>query len=272
MKPSKIVSFTFRFLLLSACLHIVISCKGEASNSNQKEDTNSVQEVVSIPDLEKVSNSTKEETSIPAKEEVSNSVQEAVISSAKGIAHFESGLKAADANNMPLAYKEFLLAAKAGHVYAQYNVGLMYEQGLGITKNVKEAVYWYNESAMQGNSAAQFNLGVCFENGIGTAVDFEKANKWYREASVQGDGLAVGNLGMLYIRGQGVKVNKVAGIALLLISTTMDTSPENQARNNISKTSGLTAAMVTEAQALSDEMSEYSNILVPLDNYLRVSE
>ena len=236
MKPLKIVPFTFRILLLSASLHVMISCKGEASS--------------------------------PAKEEVSNSVKEEASDSAKGVAHFEAGLKAADVNNMPLAFKEFLAAAKAGHVFAQFNVGLMYEQGLGINKNVEEAFFWYNKSAMQGNSFAQFNLGVCFENGIGTNVDFDKANAWYRKASVQGDGLAVGNLGMLYIRGDGVKENKVAGVALLLISINMDTSPENQAKNNISKTSGLTAAIVTEAQTLSEEMSKAKNMLEPLDNYL----
>lgn len=236
----KIVPFTCRILLLSVCLHVIISCKGEASSTAQ------------------------EEVASPAQEETTNV--------AKGIAYFESGLKAANENNMPLAYNEFLAGAKEGHMFAQYNVGLMYEQGLGISKNAKEAVYWYNQSAKQGNSAAQFNLGVCYENGLGTTVDFEKANAWYRKASVQGDGLAVGNLGMLYIRGQGVKENKVAGMALLLVSAAMDASPENQARNNISTTSGLTAAMVTEAQTLSDEMMETNNILVPLDNYLKASK
>ncbi|AUS07168.1 tetratricopeptide repeat protein [Pseudotamlana carrageenivorans] len=136
---------------------------------------------------------------------------------------------------------------------------MMYEQGLGFDKN-----------AEQGNSAAQFNLGVCYENGIGTAKDFSKANKWYRKASEQGDGLAIGNLDMLYIRGQGVKVNKVAGIALLLMSSMMDTSPQNQARKNISSTQGLTPEMVSEAQALSAEMNETNNILEPLDNYLNI--
>ncbi|PWI29327.1 sel1 repeat family protein [Flavobacteriaceae bacterium LYZ1037] len=221
----------------------MVSCKGEASSTAQD---------------------TPKQEAVPPQEKATNA--------AKGIAYFESGLKAAEENNMPLAYNEFLAGAKEGHMFAQYNVGLMYEQGLGISKNAKEAVYWYNQSAKQGNSAAQFNLGVCYENGLGTSVDFEKANLWYRKASVQGDGLAVGNLGMLYIRGQGVKINKVAGIALLLVSATIDTSPENQARNNISTTGGLTAAMVTEAQALSNKMSESNNILVPLDAYLKTSE
>lgn len=255
MKPLKKVRFTFRIVLLSACLLVMISCKGQ----------------VNSPPQEKVSPA-QEEITTPVQEEISHAAPENGANSAKGIAHFEAALKAAEVNNMPLTYKEFLAAANEGHVFAQYNVGLMYEQGLGTTKNPKEAVYWYNESALQGNSAAQFNLGVCFENGIGRSVDFHKANEWYRKASVQGDGLAVGNLGMLYIRGQGVKENKVAGVALLLMSTMMDTSPENQARNNISRTSGLTSAMVTAAQALSDQMSQSTNMLVPLDDYLKISE
>jgi TPR repeat protein len=185
-----------------------------------------------------------------------------------GIAHFEAGLKALEANNMPQAFQEFLGAAKEGHSDSQFNVALMYEQGLGVSKNEKEAFFWYGKSASQGNSGAQFNLGVLYENGIGTTIDFAKANEWYRKASEQGDGLAIGNLGMLYIRGQGVQENKVAGMALLLTSAFMDTSPENHARNNITATRGLTTAMFMEAQALSDEMSLAENVLVPLDIYL----
>jgi len=189
-------------------------------------------------------------------------------SQTNGIAHFEAGLNAVDANNMPQAFQEFLAAAKEGHSDSQYNVALMYEQGLGVSKNEKEALSWYEKSASQGNSAAQFNLGVLYENGVGTPIDFAKANEWYRKASAQGDGLAVGNLGMLYIRGQGVPENKIAGMALLLTSVAMDNSPENHARNNITATRGLTTAMFMEAQALSDEMSLADNVLVPLDNYL----
>lgn len=189
-----------------------------------------------------------------------------------GIALFESGLKAADANNMPLAFKNFLAASKEGHDYAQFNLAIMYEQGLGVIKNEKEAFYWYDKSALQGNSAAQFNLAVCYENGLGTKVDFMKANEWYRKASVQGDGLAIGNLGMLYIRGQGVQENKVAGVALLLVSTSIDNSPENQAKNNISATRGLTTEMITEAQTLSTEMGNATNLLLPLDQYLERSQ
>ena len=184
-------------------------------------------------------------------------------------ANFKAGVAAIDANNMPLAYKKFLVAAKEGHADSQFNLGVMYEQGIGTTKNEKEAVIWYTKAAEQGNSGAQFNLGVLYENGLGTPIDYAKANKWYRKASLQHDGLAIGNLGMLYIRAQGVKENKIAGVALLLLSSTIDQSPENNARKNITATRGLTTAMVTEAQTLSDKMNTAPNMLVILDQYLK---
>ncbi|MGQ7944632.1 tetratricopeptide repeat protein [Flavobacterium sp. WC2509] len=183
--------------------------------------------------------------------------------------NFKAGIVAVDANNMPLAYKEFLTAAKTGHADSQFNVAVMYEKGIGVSKNEREAVVWYSKAAEQGNAAAQFNLGVLYENGKGTTVDFAKANKWYRKASVQGDGLAIGNLGMLYIRAQGVKENKVAGVALLLLSAKVDQSPENNARKNITGTRGLTTNMISEAQTLSDKMGNAKNLLVPLDQYLK---
>ncbi len=187
-------------------------------------------------------------------------------------AHFDAGIAAYAANNLPLAYKEFLAAAKEGHADSQFNVALMYEQGIGVGKDENEAVAWYAKSAAQGNSAAQFNLGVLYENGRGTAIDYAKANEWYRKASVQGDALAIGNLGMLYVRGQGVKENKIAGVALLLVSAALDSSPENHARQNITATRGLTVEMITAAQTLADELTGAPNLLLPLDEYLKESE
>lgn len=184
--------------------------------------------------------------------------------------NFNEGVAAYEANNLPLAYQKFLLGAKEGHVNSQFNLALMYENGIGVKKNEKEALAWYTKASTAGNSAAQYNLGVLYENGRGTPVNFANANKWYRKAAVQNDGLAIGNLGMLYIRGDGVKINKTAGVALLLLSMQVDQSPENTAKQNITKTSGLTKNMITDAQALSDKMFKAGkNMLVPLDQFLK---
>jgi TPR repeat protein len=192
--------------------------------------------------------------------------------SGSAIAGFDEGIAAYQANNLPLAYKEFRAAAETGHVDSQFNLALMYENGIGIDKDEKEAIVWYRKAAEQGSAFAQYNLAVLYENGRGAAVDFAQANEWYRKASVQGDPLAIGNLGMLYVRGQGVKENTVAGVALLLLSATMDSSPGNNAKQNIASIRGLTPDMIETAQALYTEMGSAENVLVPFDQYLKKTE
>ena len=68
---------------------------------------------------------------------------------------------------------------------------------------------------------------------------------------------------MLYLRGQGVTEDKVAGLALLLLSAKMDNSPENHARQNIMLTRGLTTDMIIAAQNLGLELEKDENLLVP---------
>ena len=187
-------------------------------------------------------------------------------------ANFEAGIAAYHANDLPLAYKSFLAAAKEGHVNSQFNVALMYEQGIGVGKDETEAVVWYGKAASQGSVAAQFNLGVLYENGRGTKIDFVRANEWYRKASAQGDASAIGNLGMLYLRAQGVKENKVVGVALLLVSAGRDPSPENHAKQNLAGIRGLNSETAIAARALSEKLSRAKNLLIPLDHYLLESE
>jgi uncharacterized protein len=186
-------------------------------------------------------------------------------------ADFDAGVAAYNANDLPLAFKDFFAAAEQGHADSQYNVALVYEKGLGVDKDEAEAVIWYAKSAAQGNAAAQFNLGVLYENGRGTPVDFAQAREWYRRASSQRDALAIGNLGELYVRGQGVQENKIAGVALLLLSATLDSTSDNNAKQNLAATRGLSADMITAAQGLVEKFKQADDILVPLDKYLKES-
>ena len=41
--------------------------------------------------------------------------------------------------------------------------------------------------AEQGNAAAQYNLGVMYDNGEGVPQDYAEAAKWYRLAAEQGE-------------------------------------------------------------------------------------
>ena len=57
----------------------------------------------------------------------------------------------------------------------------------GVAKDDRQAVYWYRKAADQGNANAQYNLGVMYENGEGVAKDDKQAVYWYRKAADQGN-------------------------------------------------------------------------------------
>ena len=57
------------------------------------------------------------------------------------------------------AFKGFLDLGKTGNEIAQEWLGYMYFSGEGVTKDYKQAIYWYLKAAEQGNDSALNNLG-----------------------------------------------------------------------------------------------------------------
>jgi len=54
-------------------------------------------------------------------------------------------------------------------------------------KKYESAVDQYRKAAEQGYVTAQFNLGVLYEYGLGVRQDYGQALVWYRKAAEQGD-------------------------------------------------------------------------------------
>ena len=57
--------------------------------------------------------------------------------------------------------------AKNGNAIAQSNLGVMYENGLGVPEDHAEAVSWYRKSAEKGDVLGQSNLAFMYANGLG---------------------------------------------------------------------------------------------------------
>lgn len=45
-------------------------------------------------------------------------------------------------------------AAKQGNDYSMYQIGLFYERGLGVRKDLQQARYWYKQAEENGNVIA----------------------------------------------------------------------------------------------------------------------
>lgn len=115
--------------------------------------------------------------------------------------------------NYHRAFPLLLQAANAGYEHSQNLVGYCYSEGLGVKKNLKLALFWFQAAAEEGkHKEALFNLAVAYERGQGTAIDLRKAFACYRQAAKLGDVSAQCNLGVAYLEGLGTRQNLSLGI------------------------------------------------------------
>lgn len=72
-------------------------------------------------------------------------------------------------------FETALRAAEQGDVEAQAQVGVMYFEGEGTSKNIPKAFDWFQKAALQGHAAAQMMAGIMYYEGVGTPQNYEKA-------------------------------------------------------------------------------------------------
>ncbi len=95
----------------------------------------------------------------------------------------DEGLAAYQRGDYATAIREWRPLAKQGVADAQYNLGVMYVEGLGVPQNYAKAVGWWRKAAEQGHATAQYNLGVAYHNGEGVPQDYAQAHMWYNFAA-----------------------------------------------------------------------------------------
>lgn len=96
-------------------------------------------------------------------------------------------------------------AADGNLAWAQYNLGLMYQQGEGVSRSDAEAAHWYRLAASQGFADAQQRLADLYYLGQGLPRSYAQAAVWYRRAADQGNARAQFQLGHLYDVGLGIE-------------------------------------------------------------------
>jgi TPR repeat protein len=175
------------------------------------------------------------------------------------LADTAAGLAAFKAKDYGRAFKEWKSAADAGQAEAQFDLGVLYAQGLGVQRDLTEATKWYRKAANQGNAEAEFALGQMYSRGWGVPNDeadavrwFQMANsvdsdgpptgwsavsgygvekdskqaaKWYRLAADKGHAEAQFNLARLYSTGDGVKKDEEQAARWVSASATQGYAP-----------------------------------------------
>lgn len=116
----------------------------------------------------------------------------------------EKGKELVEKKEYEKAFSVFMVLADEGHAEAQYQLGRLYDYGLGVNCDKYAATQWYKKAAEQGHSDAQYDLGYNYIEGEGTETDYAQGRYWIEKAKRQGNANADVMLGGIYEHGRGV--------------------------------------------------------------------
>jgi uncharacterized protein len=118
---------------------------------------------------------------------------------------FEDGTSAVKIGDLAIAMPLWRALADQGVAMAQFNLGVMYDDGQGVSRDDVAASSLYRKAADQGHAKAQSNLGFMYFSGRGVPQNYGEAIKWFRKAADQGEAAAEYKLGVMYDNGHGVQ-------------------------------------------------------------------
>ena len=116
----------------------------------------------------------------------------------KVITQYKEGWKAFKSGDNKTAFDKWLPLAEDNHKSSQFNLGVMYSLGKGVTKDLSKSFYWYNRAAKLGHTPSQYGVAWMYHNGVGVEKDISKALEWYKEAALYEDEAAMFTLGAMY--------------------------------------------------------------------------
>ena len=109
--------------------------------------------------------------------------------------------------------KNILAEALNGNADAQYNLGIMYASGLGVTQDYNEAVKWFRLSSGQGNAQAQDIYGLMYASGRGVTQDYVRAHMWWSISASSGDKNAEANRDIVAKKMSQTQIEKAQDMA-----------------------------------------------------------
>lgn len=103
---------------------------------------------------------------------------------------------------LPPALNELAGRAKNRDAVAIADIGIAFDYGTnGVAPNAQLAMKWYRTAAELGQPVAMANLGIMYEYGRGVKRDINTAISWYKKAAAAGNSVAADNLANLYRSG-----------------------------------------------------------------------
>ncbi|MCC3859810.1 tetratricopeptide repeat protein [Pseudemcibacter aquimaris] len=102
-----------------------------------------------------------------------------MLAGSNAFASYEDAKTAYDERRFDEAFEGFTREAEAGHMMAQYYLGVMYATGRTMPRDDVTAYKWFMKAALQGHPVSQGNIGTMKLNARGTDFDVTGSYFWF---------------------------------------------------------------------------------------------
>lgn len=120
---------------------------------------------------------------------------------------FGDGVAAYSLQNYDKAVEIWTALAEGGDREAQYRLGMMYQDGRGVSFDMVQAAHWQKRAGEAGHGRAQYLLGNMYATGAGVEEDALEAFRWYLRAAESGQARAQFHVATQYLIGEVVEKN-----------------------------------------------------------------
>lgn len=162
--------------------------------------------------------------------------------------------------------------AEGGSPVAQYNLGMFYNNGIGVEKDPAKAFHWFEKAAAGGDALGHYKVGCYYAGQFRGVVkmdaqkalthkvqaaeagyvraqhdvalaytqvgNFEEAAKWWRAAAAQGDAAGFAALAGWHKEGRGVPADPAKSYEYLLIATQLVPEQSMEAKSILEELRG----------------------------------
>lgn len=136
-------------------------------------------------------------------------------------ATLEEGWDAYTAGDYGRAIEIFEPLAEAGAAEANYALGLIHANGLGVDRDDAVGAGYVADAASAGYSPAQDLLGYMYDFGLGLPINHDLAEYWYQKAVDAGEINAMNNLAYSWIS-RGRRLVEAAALIAIAVRAVPD--------------------------------------------------
>jgi hypothetical protein len=145
--------------------------------------------------------------------------------------------------------------ARAG---SQYQMGLRYVNGEGVTQNYQNAMKWFAEASRAGDGKAQWKLALGYLKGIGVPQDGHQAMVWLKRAANNGVPQAQRALSEMYLIGSETSRDYVRAYTWADIASGLEERDSDQVRLQTIR-SRMTPIQIADAERRSSIWRDYAS-------------